>query len=149
MSAYLAVLVTVSALVTLGTALLYREDGAERMAFLLLLLYVSAVPLIGAVRDFDIGALDFDAVTGEGYYDASASVGCDAFEAGVRAFIAEEFSLDVADISVEACGFSPETVSADLIRVTLSGRARLADRHAIKEKIEKNALGGCEVKIAI
>lgn len=149
MSAYLTSVITVGALISLALAVSYRSGGAEKTAFMIFLLYVSALPLIGIVRDFEISEITFNFNEGTEYKDAFGEVTREAYENGIRLYIADEYSLDAEDISVRAEGFDAAAVRARVVVVTLSGDARYADYRDMSRRLEKNGLGRCEVKIAI
>ena len=147
MSEYLVSLTVMGALISLSLALAYRDDGALKVALTVLLLYVFTVPLIGAVRDLDLNipTLDYGYSEYEGQLE---DVSCAAYENGIRAYIADKYNLDLADISVKADGYDVATVTAKRVSVILSGGARLADYRAIEEGLKKNGFDSCEVKIA-
>ncbi len=153
MNEYLISLISVSALISLSSAVLYREEKegrAVKCAFAVLLLYILIMPLLGALKSFDPEVLKFD--TGAHYpaeesgIEASAEEG---FVQGIRLFLADEFSLEQNDIEVKVTGFDFSTVKAEKITIILKGSAAYADFRAVREKIEKNGFGSCEVEIAI
>ena len=148
MSEYLISLTVMGAVVSLSFALSYKEDAALKGALMILLLYSFAVPLIGAVRDFDIDAVRLESEPSYEYESKLESVSKAAYENGIRVYIADKFDLDLADISVSAEGYALEAVKAERVNVILSGAARLADYRAIESGLKKNGFDNCEVKIA-
>lgn len=149
MSVYFVSVITVSAISSLAMAISYKSDGAVKCALTVFLLYVSAVPLINAVRDFDPSELDFGAITQTQYEYEINEMTKEAFENGIRLLVSDTFDLDSADVVVRVDGYDYTTVSAGKVTVTLKGTARFADRGAIKRCVEKNGLGVCEVKIEV
>ena len=154
MREYLISVVTVSALISAALTVLYKNEressGAAKGAFAVMLLYVTVLPLIGAISELDVSKIKFSS----GDFDFSsesalASSSSAAFEDGVKLFLCEEFSLDKNEVDVSCEGFSQENMQAEKIVVTLRGKSKYADVWAIKEKTEKNGLGRCEVKIEI
>ncbi len=154
MKEYLVTLIVVGSLISLALCLMYKEDkeglGAVKTAFSILLLYVTVVPLIGMIRNFDaekpelqIESIDFDTDS------ALEEVSENAYIGGVRSFVSEEFSLNIDDISVTAEGFDVMNMRAERLTVILSGDAALADYRAIRERLLKNGFEGCEVKIEV
>ena len=148
MSEYLVSLTVMGALVSLSLALSYKDDAALKGALMILLLYIFTVPLINAVKDFDINSPVLDLEYAEEYEGQLESVTRAAYENGIRMYIADKFSLDAADISVKAEGYDVSAVKAERISVVLSGEARMADYRAIEEGLKKNGFDNCEVKIA-
>ena len=152
MSEYILTLITVSAVISVALALTYKESEKSglRCAFAVILLYVTLVPIINGARNFDVGELEIyaDELDFEENFELSDFTGA-AFARGVALFVAEEFELDAKEVRAEASGFDPEAARAEKITLTLVGRAALADTRAIRETVEKNGLGACEVKIEI
>ena len=149
MSTYLASLIGVCLTVSLALAVSYKEDGALRLAFGIILLYAAAVPLVGAIDSIDLSDISFEASSDIDTEDAMDQRCAEAFERGIVLFIAEEFGLNGEDICVRAHGFVATDMRAELIEVILCGEARLADFRAIRDKIEKNGFGECDVRVAV
>lgn len=152
MKEYAVSLIAVAALISLSLAAFYKDGkwGATvRCAFAVLLLYATVCPLLsGEAGGFDIRDLKFDA----GEYDFSDVSAVDgtsevAFCNGIRLFLVQEFSLNADDVAVSAEGFDKAEMRAEKVTVRLSGGAVYCDFRAIREKIEKNGMGSCEVKI--
>ncbi len=151
MTEYFTALISVSALISIAAALSYKDMGesrALRAAFAVILLYVTVMPLLGALSNFDaddfkFGTEDYDF----GGENAAGELTREAFERGVRLYICQEFSLDGDDVSVTVSGFDPIAVRAEKISVRLSGRAAFADFRAIKARLSKNGFDNCEVLI--
>lgn len=124
--------------------------SAERIVLGIITLYVILSPLPSAIKNFDVDdffSFDTDGV-GEQGGDIS-EVAEEAFARGVALAVAEEFSLEASDIRVRVEGFDFEKMSAERIRVTLSGRASTADYRAVEEYLNKQQFGRCEVEIEI
>ncbi len=151
MREYAVTLVVTSALVSLALAITYREEerssGAVRSALAVLLLYVTLCPLFGAVRNFDIEDDIFE-VEEYDFEDRFSLSGVteEAFCKGIRLFLADKMSLSAEEITVSAEGFDATAMRARKIKVTLFGKAALADYRAVRETVEKNGFGECEVK---
>lgn len=87
-----------------------------------------------------------DAIPGTSLTEETAA---DAFSDGVASYVCETFDLAPGGVSVSLVGFDFPTMHAEKIKVLLSGNARFADTHAIREAVEKAGLGICEVEIEI
>lgn len=154
MKEYAVTLAVTSALVSLALALTYRDEeksgGAVRSALMLILLYATLCPLLGAVRNFDI---DSDILKEEKYnFEDRFSLSDateEAFCRGIRLFLADKMSINYDEITVKAKDFDASLMRARKIEVTLVGKAALADYRALREAVEKNGFGECEVKSEI
>jgi hypothetical protein len=71
------------------------------------------------------------------------------FADGVALAVAEKFSLDRDDIRVSLRNFNIENMSAERIRLTLSGVAALADYKAVERYVNSLDIGECDVEIEI
>lgn len=155
MNTYAASVIVTAALTSLALALSYKEGSesntAVRAAMTVMLLYVTVIPLFGVIKNFDADELfSLPTASESEYTSAIGEVAEDAFCSGIVLFVADEFSLEKDDISVMVTGFNKDEMTAEKISVTLRGRAAAsADFRAVREKIEKNGLGKCEVKIEI
>ena len=71
-----------------------------------------------------------------------------AYSEGVRELLAERYSCNKSDFDINIDGFDSETLSADIIHVTLSGEAVLLDYRELSEYI-KSALKvvKCDVQV--
>ena len=97
----------------------------------------------------EIEQIDPEWYIGDFGSDLTENAAENAFCRGIAAAVAEKFDLDEASVFVECMGFSFAEMRAELIRVELCGSAALADRIGIKNYIEKQQLGECEVVIFI
>ena len=121
--------------------------GAIKFALGVILLAALIAPLEGLVSGIgsglsQIGSGDYKDEGNFSEYTESA------FCEGIRLAVAEEFSLEEGDVSVLAIGFSVESMRAELIKIMLYGKAASSDYRAIREFVEENGLGKCEVEIA-
>ena len=91
-----------------------------------------------------LDALEYEDVEWAEFAEQSMS---GALERGVRLAVAEKFSFSEDDIRVECRGFNLETVSAERISITLYGGAAISDIRAVREYVEGEGLGDCEVKV--
>lgn len=64
----------------------------------------------------------------------------EAFCEGVKSAVAEEFGLSVSDISVEASRLRKDAPRVSDIKITLYGRAALADTDGVRDYLIKNRL---------
>ena len=150
MEEYLISIFAVSAVTAILGLITYKGgDGVIKFAFAVLVLYTALAPISKAVDGFDKlqgGFIIPMPELGEGEYE---SVAREAFCNGVKEYICSELSLDTGDVAVSASGFDFEKMRAELIKVTLSGRAAFADRIKIEELVGAAGLGECEVQIEI
>ena len=63
--------------------------------------------------------------------------------------MAEKFSLDRENIRVRLYGFDKDSLTADRIRVILSGGAALADYKAVEKYVDGLGVGDCDVEIEL
>lgn len=87
---------------------------------------------------------EYNASEGESFTEQSLS---DAFAEGVKLAITDRFSFSEQDVEVSCIGFDVNSVSAERICVSLSGRAAFADVRAVREYVKKLRLGECEVTV--
>ena len=73
----------------------------------------------------------------------------EAFAEGIARAVASKFSLPEEDIRVTVQGFDFSSMSAERIRIFLSGRAALADYKQIEKYINEQQMGECECEIEI
>ena len=120
-------------------------DSARRFAFSVLLSLAVVVPLVRAVGDFDF---DFDlessVPTDDGLY---AEVAEEAFADGISSELSARFGIPRDAISVRLVGFDFSAMRASLVKITLFGKGITADVRAIKEYLENENIGECDVKI--
>ena len=126
----------------------YNKDGKEKSASRILFAAALILPLFNAFQSFDGALPSLPSYEGSdsGEYIEVARV---AFEEGVARLVCESFSLSCDEVRVESTGFSFADMCAEKITITLSGRAALADRGAIRRLVERHELGECEVRISV
>lgn len=149
MSAYLGSLIGVSIAVSVALALSYRGGTAEKTAYAIILLYAAVMPVGDLIKNVDLGGLSFDAPSFSQLQSGVSETAEEAFEKGIRAYLADEFSLNMDEVDVLAEDFSADQMRARRVTVTLTGKSVSADYRAIREKVEKNGFGECEVRIEI
>lgn len=88
---------------------------------------------ISSLPDFSEGELD-----GGDYYDTALF----ALEEGVRCAVSEQFSLDKENVQVKIYGFQAQSMSAETVYVTLTGKGAFADYKAIESFVESIFKGG-------
>ena len=145
---FIGIVVTMAIAVAFG-AIAYggKRDGWIKMAFGVLITYSVLVPILSIApeeEEITVPRQDISDFT-EDYIDVCEN----AYADGVRQYIADRYALDKQDVSVTVYGFDFDSMRAERIKVILSGRAALADRHGIEERIEAEGLGRCEVEIRI
>lgn len=124
--------------------------SAERVVMGVILLYVIIAPLSDLVSDFDPNDIFSSINSSDVQYDEELSmVAEEAFAEGIKLALAEEFSISRDDIRVKVFGFDLEGMSGEKIKVSLSGKAALADYRAIESFLNKQNIGECEVEIEI
>ena len=128
----------------------YGSGRAETAALAIVCLFTLLSPVAEAVRSFDPGEVvdkitipDIDAESG---YDRVIE---DAFADGIASAIADKFLINKENIRIRLYNFNSKNMSADSIRVILSGRAALADSIAIEKYLDGLSVGDCEVEIEI
>ena len=113
------------------------------------LLFVSSPFLYlldGAFR-IELPSLEFSEVWGEGRFD---EVGKEAYVRGVKLALAEKYGADTDSFAVTVDGFDTETLSAERLTVTLTGKAALLDYRAVCEYLENSLkIGECRVNVDI
>lgn len=126
-----------------------RLRSTEKIVIGIITLYVVISPIGSAVKNFDPDDIfSFDIPSTETGGNVSA-VAEEAFARGIAVAVAEEFSLKASDIRVKTQGFDFEKMSAERIKVTLSGGAVTSDYRAIESFLNKQQFGRCEVEIEI
>lgn len=123
------------------------KRGATKFALGVILLASLVVPVKGIVEGAVLPLFD---IKDTEYKDSSAfsEFTEEYFCEGVRLAVADEFSLDAHDVEVITVGFSVEDMRAEVIKIKLLRAAAGADYRAVREYIEKNDLGKCEVEIS-
>ena len=120
-----------------------KAERAARAALGIILVSAILSPLISLGQGF-AQLPEYSGAEEESVFEKTAE---EAFCDGVRLAIAERFSLDAEHISVRAKGFQTEKMTAEVLTVTLSERAKLADYRAIREFVVENNFGKCEVEL--
>lgn len=128
----------------------YGSGDSSRIAIAVITIYVIAAPAVDAIKnaDFDsiLGEISISTVDYGGEYEEYALA---AFENGIIDAVAGEFLLEKDEIDVIVSGFSFESMSADSVRVILSGRAAMSDYRGIENYLNKLNIGECSVEIKI
>ena len=148
MTEYLFSLFGMCALLGALSLIHYGNDGREKNASRILFAAALILPLFDAFHSFEGALPELPPYedTGTGEYIEVARV---AFEDGIAGLVCERFSLSAGEVKVESTGFSFADMRAEKIKITLSGRAILADRGAIRRLVEGYELGECEVRIGV
>ena len=126
------------------------RDKFHRFAVSAVLASALAVPFLNLVGQ--IGELDFSSASFKEEEIESVALGSTAetaFTEGIRAFVAEEWSVSKEKIIVSAEGFDFQNMRAEKIKITLLGRGAHIDFRALSDYIESKGLGECEVFYAI
>ena len=140
------VIVTACITVAVCTFVALRpEDKCFRIAIGALLLSSVISPAISLIKELSFSyELSFD----EQYSDAYEQSAEEAFTLGIRTEISREFSIPNENILVVACGFSAQSMRAEVIKVTLLGKGAFSNAEKIKEHVRGLGLGDCEVDIS-
>lgn len=128
----------------------FRLRGAIRISAGIILICAILLPLVDIIKDFeqefdsDIYFKDFDAELSDNAIEG-------AFEDGVARYLADEYRVDTALISVNADGFDMGKMRAERIYVTLRGEAVRLDFKRIENEVAKEFTDGgeCEVTLEI
>lgn len=149
MESYFAQIFAAAAVITACSLFAYKGGRATKFALSILLVYTVLTPLSALIADFG-GLLDEDELSGiDGYSKDYEEVAMNAFCEGVDKLVCSELELDTECVRVVCRGFNYKKMKSELVSVILSGRAIVADRLKIKQIVEDNGLGKCEVKIEI
>lgn len=130
--------------------LVHGSGRAEGIALGVIILWVILSPIGESLSHFDPDSLS-DLVIG-GEYEGDENIDLvieEAFADGIVGAVAEKFSIDKEDIRVRLYGFDRDSLTAEKIRIILSGRAALADYKAVEKYIDEMNIGECEVEIEI
>ncbi len=150
MKEYLISCIVLSLIAGISLHLSHREllPGVRMAAGVLLLSFV-IMPLGGFFRTLsELELPSFDGASGSS--DGITAVGEEAFLEGIARALSQRFGAEPRDFSVSCSGFSLESLSAERVRVVLSGRAALLDYRAVEDYIEENLeVGECECEIKI
>lgn len=115
-----------------------------------LLICVIMLPLVDIIKDIDV-KIDTDGYFESGDTELSDEALEAAFEEGIREYLAQEYRVDKELITVMADGFELESMRAERIYVTLTGKAATLDYKRIESDLEKEFTKGgeCEVSLKI
>ena len=154
MSAYLAGLFSVSALVGVCSYISYgeRQDKCLKAASSLILVYVLISPVITLMKNAADYQIYDDSITdsiGSIEDSAIAEKGEEAFSKGIKKYVCESFSLSEDEIEVNVVDFDFSNMRARKIKIILYGKAIFSDSRRIAEEITKNGLGECEVELSV
>ncbi len=144
MAAALAVCALLSALSLLR--LPSEVEQAERAAFSVLLIAALAAPTasvlsyVGDVIRLPVGERP---TPDTALYEQALT---DAFAEGIRRAVCDKFSVGDTAVRVDVRGFSVKEGRAEHICVLLYGGAWHVDHRAVKDYIEKEGWGACEVR---
>lgn len=126
-----------------------RGDGAVRLAFGTLLLYVVIVPLFSFFSDVPDFPVELPELSEDGLTEDYVNVAEDAVCRGVESVICSELSLNPDEVRVVLFGFDVQRMEAERVLVLLSGVASAADRIKIDQLVNSIGIGRCEVEIEI
>lgn len=149
MSGYAISLFLICLTVGVFLSLCYGRGRGESLALGIILLSVIITPIADGLIDFDgeiPGKIEIPDGIGQEGID---SVIEEAFADGICSAVEEKFSLDRENIRVRLYGFDKDSLTADRIRVILSGGAALADYKAVEKYIDGLGVGDCEVEIEL
>ena len=134
----------------------YSEEGSVsrtlRSALSLLLLYTVASPIVTVIAD--IGDISIDSIVESApepdtddpeYYKVAEEAFCE----GIRKMVCDSHSVNAGDVAVYAFGFDFKSMSAQTIKIILSGSAVYADARGIAAEVSDAGLGECEVELEI
>ena len=148
MREYMLSVFMISAVVGVLSVIAYRGKGdPSRVALGIILVYVVISPISDLSGGFDLSSIIDGSVnvpSGE-----TAGVAEEAFADGIVKAVASEFSLSEEDIRVVLYGFDFSKMSAERIRIVLSGKAAFADYKQIEKYINEQEMGECECEIEI
>ena len=117
------------------------------------ILIISAImlPLVDIIRDFDAGDAISDIFEGIEFEDKTDSSIEIAFEEGIAEYVAATHGLEVGCVDVRVDGFDMESLRAERIYVTLSGKAALIDYKRLEAELRESFTSGgeCEVSLNI
>lgn len=125
----------------------YGSGKAEKIALGIIVLGVVISLPIDSGFDLDgwLGSADTEMPPGSEY----GQVIEEAYAEGIARAVADRFSLQREDIYLRIDGFNVEDMSADRVRIVLSGRAIIADPDGIKNYVSEIIKGECSVEIKL
>lgn len=125
-------------------------DAVTKGAFAVLLFYTVVIPLVPLVKDFDptefFENIKLESIEGGEEYEEIAE---EAFCDGIRRIVCERYAIGEENVRVAAEDFDFKNMTAEKIRITLSGRASFKDYKAIELYVESFGGWECDVKIEI
>ncbi len=151
MTEYMTAVFALCAVISLCSMISFKEkkDFSVRFAFSTLVVYAALMPIVSSHLSFDKEIFfDYEFDAGE-YSEDYISVAEDAFCEGIKRLVTEKYGLSGESVFVLAEGFDFESMSADRIRIILSGAAALADYKGIEKYINDFEMGRCSVEIEI
>ena len=152
MSAYVSVVISISAIVGICCFASYNtDDKAFKGAMAIVLIYTLASPTVSFFGDlFRAGEGGEAAILDISVSDTDfAKKAEEAFCVGVRDYVSSEFGIDGESVKVVVMGFDALEMRAERIRIILYGEAVFADNRAISEKLNGCGFGKCEVEIGV
>jgi hypothetical protein len=149
MKEYFVTVITVAAVFGGLSMLSYRGGSVERAVIGIISLFLLISPMAKAASDVDFEKIRLPSLSEEWEGEELSAYAEEAFCRGITLAICEEFSLSAEDISVRSFGFDYEKMSAEKIRVILSGRAAFASSRAVESFVNKMKIGECRVEVEI
>ena len=73
----------------------------------------------------------------------------EAFAEGVRGLVSEKYGISEENISVHVINLNIKQMRAEKIKITLSGKAALADWRSVEAYVSGEGLGDCEVNVVL
>lgn len=156
MAEYLVAITAVSVFLGILGYLAY-PSGSERsvkLALALLLIYAVLLPLVSLVRGIAENGMpdntEFpDGSISEEYGEEYIEVAKNAFKSGICKLLFTKYGIKESDAAVYVYNFDFESMSAERIKIVLSGSAKFKDYRAIESYVTGSGLGECEVEIEI
>ena len=152
LSSYFGSVMTLCPFLAVGLGATHpRFKNVTNLGVGVLIICAIMLPLVDIIRDFDMNE-SLEKMLDE------FELGCmtdsaieNAFEDGIAQYVSDRWGIEKECVVVNVDGFDMESLSAQRIYVTLSGRGALADYKRIeKALIEKFTRGGeCEVSLKI
>ena len=147
MKEYMLSVFLISALVGVLSLIAYRgKSDPSRLALGIILVYVVVSPLSELPLEFDFNNLLGEISVPSGEVEGVAE---EAFAEGIARAVASKFSLSEENVRVTVYGFDFSSMTAERIRIYLSGRGALADYKQIEKYINEQKIGECECEIEI
>lgn len=127
-----------------------RLRSATSLGAGVLLICAILLPLVDIIKGYEVN-FDMDEYINSANGNVNYNAVEEAFEDGIRRYIAESFGISQDSVTVEVDGFDLERIRAERIYVTLSGEGATLDYKKIEEMIEREFTdkGECEVSIRL